>query len=1076
MRTVTYRLADLEKKVSIHIGRLGENEVTRVQIDAGSLFAEYPDAVASMSVENPEGVKYPATVTRDGDMVIWDVRDSDLAKAGHGEIQWTFTENGAIIKSAIARTSIGRSIVGDGEAPDPLEDWIEHAEDVLEQVDGAFPKGGSAGQVLAKKSGADYDTEWVNQGSGGTGDYEELENLPKIGGVELKGDKSLSDLGAAAESDIPDVSGFYTKPGSGIPASDLADGVIPDVSGFYTKPGTGIPASDLAAGVIPDVSGFYTKPSSGIPASDIADGVIPDPEDLIDDTAGAGDTEKVWSADKSSSLLRAISAMDTATASDVNKALSPKTVTNGKVTEWQFKPISGGSAVLNYVTPEEYGAKGDGVTDDTQAVQDAVDAGYAVYFASNKTYYLADTVNIDHDCHLFGGENTVIKTKTPQGGKMPNVIFITGTLKKTTSLTSDYTSDAEPLADNCGNRFTLSDMDGIAIGDIMVISASDQYYNYARSYYYLGASLLITDIYDGHIYTADNMPWDISNTENVSVRIFDAPTAIIEGLTFEADLDAISSYRYMVSLYACKNAVVKNCTFKSISNGINMSLCVNTEVDTILLSKAKWDNTITDDSYGIVVDSCNNTIIQKVIATCAQHAISITGSLPTINTYVKYCDLTAECRAPGLDTHEAVYNIVVEDSTLGTACLNGVATLNRCRIINNKRFSNQQMGVSVYGSHNPDWSKIKILNTTFYGTGIHMTQPGVQNPVQPYDHVYGLVEVKDCIGGELRYIATTNQTILSNTINRLVIENWVGVKRIHHESNSGIIKELIIRNTTFVNQYFMSDNNPAHRLVLDGVQKITWHNDAPLLGKLAVNRSTRGERLVLPEGTPIQLSSTDPSAVFRVCGTNLTPDVLDDYIIGNVTGNEGGDLVRTKASDPPVTITKDSSGNIVYTQTNGSNSYCVYPVGMYCATEPALAKISATLKNTGATDGAKYRFYIALVDGQTGKIISRSQYGQVQATAEGAYIEHSVGVLPGWLILPYFYCSTPVNSSVTTLENLSMQIVPWFGNPVTDTEYTAKRMTGDGTILSLPGVNNICCSIDTFTVNVAADLAYNPLW
>ena len=285
MRTVTYRLADLGKKVSIHIGRLGENEVTRVQIDAGSLFAEYPAAVASMSVENPEGVKYPATVTRDGNMVIWDVRDSDLAKAGHGEIQWTFTENGAILKSAIARTSIGRSIVGDGTPPDPLEDWIEHAEDVLEQVEHAFPTGGTKGQVLAKKSGADYDTEWVNQGSGGTGDYEDLENLPKIGGVELKGDKSLHDLGAAAETDIPDVSGFYTKPGSGIPASDLADGVIPDVSGFYTKP------------------------SGGIPASDIADGVIPDPEDLIDDTAGAGDTEKVWSADKSAALLSAIESL-----------------------------------------------------------------------------------------------------------------------------------------------------------------------------------------------------------------------------------------------------------------------------------------------------------------------------------------------------------------------------------------------------------------------------------------------------------------------------------------------------------------------------------------------------------------------------------------------------------------------------------------------------------------------------------------------------------------------------------------------------------------------------------------------
>lgn len=44
-------------------------------------------------------------------------------------------------------------------------------------------------------------------------------------------------------------------------------------------------------------------------------------------------------------IKSAISAMDTATASDVNKALSPKTVTNGKVTEWKFVSVGGGGSV-----------------------------------------------------------------------------------------------------------------------------------------------------------------------------------------------------------------------------------------------------------------------------------------------------------------------------------------------------------------------------------------------------------------------------------------------------------------------------------------------------------------------------------------------------------------------------------------------------------------------------------------------------------------------------------------------------------------------------------------------------------
>lgn len=42
-------------------------------------------------------------------------------------------------------------------------------------------------------------------GGGGTTDYEDLNNLPKINSVELKGDKSLADLGIASASAVSDI-------------------------------------------------------------------------------------------------------------------------------------------------------------------------------------------------------------------------------------------------------------------------------------------------------------------------------------------------------------------------------------------------------------------------------------------------------------------------------------------------------------------------------------------------------------------------------------------------------------------------------------------------------------------------------------------------------------------------------------------------------------------------------------------------------------------------------------------------------------------------------------------------------
>ena len=52
MRTVSYRLADLQKAV-ITIGKVGENDYTRVIFGCKVIFDEYPSATPSLSVPDP---------------------------------------------------------------------------------------------------------------------------------------------------------------------------------------------------------------------------------------------------------------------------------------------------------------------------------------------------------------------------------------------------------------------------------------------------------------------------------------------------------------------------------------------------------------------------------------------------------------------------------------------------------------------------------------------------------------------------------------------------------------------------------------------------------------------------------------------------------------------------------------------------------------------------------------------------------------------------------------------------------------------------------------------------------------
>ena len=70
---------------------------------------------------------------------------------------------------------------------------------------------------------------------------------------------------------------------------------------------------------------------------------------------------------------------------------------------------------LGYVTPEMYGAVGDGVTDDTVAINAALSSGYDVYFSGDKTYLLCGIAEVKSNTHIQI-DGTVLMGKTGNCG------------------------------------------------------------------------------------------------------------------------------------------------------------------------------------------------------------------------------------------------------------------------------------------------------------------------------------------------------------------------------------------------------------------------------------------------------------------------------------------------------------------------------------------------------------------------------------------------------------------------------------------------------------------------------------
>ena len=95
------------------------------------MFRDYPDAVASMVVKPPQGDLYPVSLTRDGNDLTWDVSASDVAIPGAGILQLTFTDGegdeAEIIKTVYGSYSVNASLVANGEAPDPVQSWLDEA-------------------------------------------------------------------------------------------------------------------------------------------------------------------------------------------------------------------------------------------------------------------------------------------------------------------------------------------------------------------------------------------------------------------------------------------------------------------------------------------------------------------------------------------------------------------------------------------------------------------------------------------------------------------------------------------------------------------------------------------------------------------------------------------------------------------------------------------------------------------------------------------------------------------------------------------------------------------------------------
>ena len=121
------RYVRAEQRIAIPLGRQGENnvETVRFHVDGwAELYGEGAYELLHQRANDPGPYPCPITVSADGTMVEWLIRNSDVAQVGKGQAQFTYIVNGNVAKSVVYATSVLESIDGGGDVPEPYEDWV----------------------------------------------------------------------------------------------------------------------------------------------------------------------------------------------------------------------------------------------------------------------------------------------------------------------------------------------------------------------------------------------------------------------------------------------------------------------------------------------------------------------------------------------------------------------------------------------------------------------------------------------------------------------------------------------------------------------------------------------------------------------------------------------------------------------------------------------------------------------------------------------------------------------------------------------------------------------------------------
>ena len=109
----------------IMLGKQGENLAREVIFDVSGVRAEFGNGAFRLSAKRPgEADAYPATITENGDTVVWALTGADTQNAGRGQCELAYYAGETRLKTWTYDTAIAKSLTGSPKT-DPYDEFLD---------------------------------------------------------------------------------------------------------------------------------------------------------------------------------------------------------------------------------------------------------------------------------------------------------------------------------------------------------------------------------------------------------------------------------------------------------------------------------------------------------------------------------------------------------------------------------------------------------------------------------------------------------------------------------------------------------------------------------------------------------------------------------------------------------------------------------------------------------------------------------------------------------------------------------------------------------------------------------------